>query len=48
MANLLSKVLLFLNLVKDTSNNFKNSKDSKSVQYFFLALVVVEFLEIFH
>jgi hypothetical protein len=40
---LLSKILLFLNLVKHAS---KNSKDSKSVLSFSLALVVVEFLAI--
>jgi hypothetical protein len=44
---LLGKIWLFLNLVKFTSNFFiLNSKDSKSVLIFSLALVVVEFLEI--
>jgi hypothetical protein len=40
---LLSKIGLFLNLVKRTS---KNDKDSKSVLIFSLALVVVESLVI--
>jgi hypothetical protein len=38
---------LFLNLVKHTSKIFKNSKDSKYVLIFSLALVVVEFFSNF-
>ncbi len=40
---LLSKILLFFNLVKHTSKNFKNFEDYKSVLIFSLALVFVEF-----
>jgi hypothetical protein len=39
---LLSKILLFLNSVKDTSNFIENSKDSQSVLIFSLALAAVE------
>jgi hypothetical protein len=44
--NLLSKILLFLNLVKQTSKNFLNSKFLKSVCIFSQALVVVGLLTI--
>ncbi len=44
----LNKIWLFSYLVKLTSNNFKNSQDSKSALIFSLALLVVEFLAIFH
>jgi hypothetical protein len=43
---LLSIILLFLNSVNHTSKFFQNSKDSKYVLIFSLALVVVEFLAI--
>jgi hypothetical protein len=40
---LLGKIWLFLNLVKYTTKNYLNLKDSKSVLIFYVALVVVEF-----
>jgi hypothetical protein len=43
---LLSEIRLFLNLLKPTSKNIYNSKDSNNVLIFYLALVAVELLVI--